>query len=261
MTLLTKHLEAGWHEVESGEFGRWVAERFYSRPGASSSVVRVEAESSKKLQDAVSLRQSQLDGTEEPVKDTITNDGTLVTGPQHEALRTEGATVIEAEKVSDPVPNEDEAKQVAGLEDGGFNPDTPFDPTEGSVNAPQVPSDAADQGLSPEAVSASETASGSADTSTDPSQNAEPATTPPPEGQPVDSLPEEDHAAVLAAAESETPESQSTPSSDEVDATPAAAAAAEEHGVDLAQVEGSGQDGRVLKSDVEAAASDSGDQA
>ena len=195
MTLLTKHLEAGWHEVESGEFGRWVAERFYSRPGASSSVVRVEAESSKKLQDAVSLRQSQLDGTEEPVKDTITNDGTLVTGPQHEALRTDGIRdVLSAEQVAEPVPNADEVKQVEG------------DPSEGVVDAPQAPADAAD-------LSA-----------------------------PAD------------ADASDEAESQSTPSSDE--ATPAAVAAAEEHGVDLSEVEGSGQDGRVLKSDVEAAASE-----
>lgn len=41
---------------------------------------------------------------------------------------------------------------------------------------------------------------------------------------------------------------------DEVEATPAAEAAAEEHGVDLGQVEGSGAEGRILKSDVEEAA-------
>lgn len=244
MTLATELLDAGWKEFREGE--KWVAERFHSRPGATSSIIRVEAESSKGLNDAAKLRESQLTGTEEEIKDTITNDGTLVTGPQHESLRTEGVEVAGAEQVTEPVPNEDEAKQEAD-----------FDATEGSVNAPQVPSDAADQGLSPAAVSASETGSGSADTSTDPSQNAEPATTPPPEGEAAESLPESDHAAVLADAPSETPESQSTPSSDEVEATPAAAAAAEEHGVDLTKVEGTGQDGRVLKSDVEAAASES----
>ena len=40
------------------------------------------------------------------------------------------------------------------------------------------------------------------------------------------------------------------PSSDAVDAAPAAVARAEEHGVDLAEVEGSGVDGRVTAPDV-----------
>lgn len=40
----------------------------------------------------------------------------------------------------------------------------------------------------------------------------------------------------------------------EVEATPAAEEAAAEHGVDLGEVEGSGVEGRVLKSDVEEAA-------
>lgn len=44
----------------------------------------------------------------------------------------------------------------------------------------------------------------------------------------------------------------------EVEATPAAEAKAEEAGVDLGQVEGSGAEGRVLVKDVEAAA-ESGD--
>lgn len=133
MTLLTEHIEAGWREVESGLFGRWVAEKFHSLPGASSSVLRVEAESSRKLQAAVSLRESQLTGTSEPIKDTITNDGSLVTGPQHESLRTEGVTVAGTEQVVEPVPNEDEAAQ-ASLEDA----------SEAQVDAPQVPADAAD---------------------------------------------------------------------------------------------------------------------
>jgi len=203
MTLLSKHIEAGWHEVEAG-INRYAAERFHSRPGATSSIIRVEADSRPALNREIELRESRLAGTEEDIKDTITDDGTLVTGGQHEALRTEGVTVADAEQVTEPVPNEDEAKQEAE-----------FDATEGSVSAPQVPSDAADQGLSPEAVSASETGSGSADTSTDPSQNAEPATTPPPEGEAAQSLPESDHAAVLADAPSDEAESQSTPSADE----------------------------------------------
>jgi hypothetical protein len=190
MGLIEDLAERGWKVFQEGE--QWVAERFASRPGATSSIVRVTGESKSALNDAAKLREQQLAGTEEDIKDTITNDGTLVSGPQHESLKTEGLAVLDAEKVSEPVPNEDEAKQSAD-----------FDATEGSVNAPQVPSDAADQGLSAEAVSASETGSGSADTSTDPSQNAEPATTPPPEGQAADSLPESDHAAVLAAAASE----------------------------------------------------------
>lgn len=41
---------------------------------------------------------------------------------------------------------------------------------------------------------------------------------------------------------------------EEVEATPAAEAAAEEHGVDLTQVEGSGAEGRVTKADVVEAA-------
>lgn len=240
MTLLTRHIEAGWHEVELA--GRKAAEKYHSPPGATSSIIRVEADTQDALHREIDLRESRLTGTDEPIRDTITDDGRLVTGMQHEALRTEGLAV-EAEQITEPVPNEDQAKQAAE-----------FDATEGSVNAPQVPSDAADQGMSPEAVSASETASGSADTSTDPSQNAEPATTPPPEGEAAQSLPESDHAAALADAPSDAAESQSTQSDDEVDATPAAEALAEEKGVDLAKVEGSGQDGRVLKSDVADAA-------
>lgn len=112
MTLLRAHIEAGWHEVENGEFGRWVAERFHAKPGASSTVLRVEAESAKKLQDAVSLRESQLSGTEAPILDTITDDGTLVTGAQHESLKTEGVAVHGAEQVTEPVPNKDVAKQA-----------------------------------------------------------------------------------------------------------------------------------------------------
>ena len=41
---------------------------------------------------------------------------------------------------------------------------------------------------------------------------------------------------------------------DEVNATPAAEAKAEELGVDLTQVEGTGADGKIIVSDVEAAA-------
>lgn len=281
MTLASKLLDAGWREFKEGE--RFVAEKLLSLPGQSASTLTVSSDSEQGLQDAVALRESQLSGRTGDIRDVITNDGTLVTDAQHEALKADGVAVNDAEQVSEPVPNEDEAKQVAGLEDGGFNPDTPHDPTEGSVNAPQVPSDAADQGLSPEAISASETGSGSADTSTQPEARAMPASLPAPEGH--DDLPESDAPALNteggdvadpaaapevnqedagqplpedgapAAAASDEAESQSTPSSD-VNATPAAVEAADEHGVDLSQVEGSGKDGKVTKPDVEAAASD-----
>lgn len=46
---------------------------------------------------------------------------------------------------------------------------------------------------------------------------------------------------------------------EEVQATPAAEEVAEEKGVDLTQVEGSGAEGRILKSDVEEAAEEQGD--
>lgn len=208
MTLLTEHVKAGWRDFKEGE--RHVAERYFGRPGASASIVRVEADSPDKLNDAVAARQAQLDGMDGEVKDVITNDGTLVTDAQHEALKATGTSVEGAEQVTKPVPNEDETKQALNslTPDGVY-----YDPTQGSVDAPQVPADAADKGLSSEAVSASETGSGSADTSTDPTERALPSTFPPPEGQAKDSLPERDHVAVLAdAAPSDAAESQSTPS-------------------------------------------------
>jgi pyruvate/2-oxoglutarate dehydrogenase complex dihydrolipoamide acyltransferase (E2) component len=52
-----------------------------------------------------------------------------------------------------------------------------------------------------------------------------------------------------AAEEAAAPEA-----AEEVEATPAAEALAAEEGVDLSEVEGSGEDGKILKSDVEAAA-------
>ena len=58
-------------------------------------------------------------------------------------------------------------------------------------------------------------------------------------------------AEAAADAPAEAPEAEA---SDEVDATPAAEAKAEELGVDLASVEGSGADGRVTVADVEDAA-------
>jgi pyruvate/2-oxoglutarate dehydrogenase complex dihydrolipoamide acyltransferase (E2) component len=198
MTLLTEHIEAGWHEVERGEFGRWVAERYHARPGATSSTIRVEAPTSGKLREAVTWRQSQLAGTEERAKDTITDDGTAVTGDQHESLKTEGLTVLGAEQVTEPFANEDVAAAEAGV-----------DKSEAAEQEPAGPPDAADQ----------------------------------------------ERVAPADAEGSGEPESQSTPS-DEVYATEAAEDAAEELGVDLTQVEGTGQDGRVLKGDVEAAASD-----
>lgn len=137
MTLATELLDAGWHEVEAAD-GRLAAERFASRPGASSSIIRVEADSQDGLAEAVERRERELSGTTEEIKDTITNDGTLVTASQHEAVRTEGVTVVGAPQIAQPVFNEDQAKQVAFLETGS-------DPTEGVVNAPQVPADAADQ--------------------------------------------------------------------------------------------------------------------
>jgi len=210
MTLLSEHIEKGWRDFKEGE--RHVAERFFGRPGATASIVRVEADSADKLNDAVTARQSELDGMDGEVKDVITDDGTLVTDAQHDALKATGTSVDGAEKVKEPIPNEDEVKNALNslTPDGVF-----YDPTQGSVDAPQVPADAADKGLSPEAVSASETGSGSADVSTDPTERALPSSFPPPEGQAKDSLPERDHVAVLAdAAPSEAPESQSTPSAD-----------------------------------------------
>lgn len=270
MTLATKLLDAGWREVEVlGSEAKHAAEKLLSLPGQAASTIRVEADSPEALNDAVELRQSQLAGREDgEIKDVVTNDGTLVTDAQHTTLRADGVSVDGAEKVSDPIPNEDEAKQVAGLESGGFDPSTPYDPTEGSVDAPQVPSDAADKGLSPEAVSASETGSGSADVSTDPSEQAMPASFPPPEGaeldHPVDQAATNvgDNAgqsledALADAAPSDGAESQSTPSDEGVNATPAAVEHAEATGVDLSEVDGSGKDGRVTKPDVEAAASE-----
>ena len=288
MTLDTKFTDAGWREIdrnEDDENASFVAERYVSLPGQTASTLRIEADSASALNDAVALRESQLTGRLEDVRDVITNDGSRVTDAQHEALKAEGVTVADAEQVAKPVPNEDEAKQVAGLGNGGFNPETPLDPTEGSVNAPQVPADAADQGLSPEAISASETGSGSADTSTQPEARALPASFPPPEGhedlsdldaaatgteegdsgheEGEDGVPEVapedagqplDHGTpdVPVDAVSDGAESQSTPSAD-VDATDAAKAHAEENGIDLSTLTGSGKDGRVTKEDVEAA--------
>lgn len=131
MTLLTRHLEAGWKEVEL--LGGKAAERFHARPGYTSSVIRVEAPTQDALHAAIDLRQSQLEGTEEPIKDTITDDGTLVTGEQHESLKTDGVTVAGAEQISEPEPNEDVAANAA-----------PEDTTE-AVETPQEPADAADQ--------------------------------------------------------------------------------------------------------------------
>ena len=41
--------------------------------------------------------------------------------------------------------------------------------------------------------------------------------------------------------------------SDEIDATPDAKELADENGIDLASIEGTGKDGRILKSDVQSA--------
>lgn len=135
MTLRTSHIDAGWHEVDAPA-GRRAAERYLSRPGASSSTLRVEADTQNGLWAAIDLRESQLVGATEEIKDTITDDGTLVTGAQHESLRVEGVTVGDRTLISVPVLNEDEVKQVAD-----------FDASEGVVNAPQGPADAADQAV------------------------------------------------------------------------------------------------------------------
>lgn len=104
MTLLTEHIEAGWREVESGEFGRWVAERLFARPGATSDTVRVEASTSGLLQQAVTLRESQLAGADKPALDVVTDDGSTVTDAQHDALKVEGVVSEAATAVESPEP-------------------------------------------------------------------------------------------------------------------------------------------------------------
>lgn len=78
---------------------------------------------------------------------------------------------------------------------------------------------------------------------------------PPERGEPVsDEEIEEALAKAVAEGEPEVArEDEQESESDEFDATEAAVALAEEADVDLSEVEGSGKDGRVVKSDVEAA--------
>jgi len=69
---------------------------------------------------------------------------------------------------------------------------------------------------------------------------------------------EPDQESAEAAKKAVAEKEEAQPDSDDEDApeaTPAAEEAAKEHGVDLSQVEGSGKDGKILKSDVEEAAS------
>lgn len=54
-------------------------------------------------------------------------------------------------------------------------------------------------------------------------------------------------------AKDEAPEEAPEPEAEEIDITPAAAELAAEHGVDVTEIEGTGKDGRVLKSDVQKA--------
>lgn len=118
------------------ESGKWVAERFHALPGYTASIIRVEAESKSLLIKAVELREAQLAGTTEAPKIVITDDGTLVSDAQHSALKTAGVEVAvpDAEKVSEPVPNED----VAALEAG-------VDKSEAKEASPAAPADADDQ--------------------------------------------------------------------------------------------------------------------
>lgn len=154
MTLLVEYIEQGWHETETGSFGKWVAEKFHAQPGASSTVLRVEAESSKSLNAAVGLRQSQLgEAADGPVADVTLPGGVRVTTAEHA-----GGAIAGTLPVNGPVPT----VVIEGYEG--------------------VP-------------------------------NEEP----------------------------------------EVEATPAAEKLADEAGVDLTQVEGTGKDGKVTKPDVEAA--------
>ncbi|MFQ5746057.1 MAG: 50S ribosomal protein L21 [Gemmatimonadota bacterium] len=55
------------------------------------------------------------------------------------------------------------------------------------------------------------------------------------------------------ARKPETPAPKPAAEAKAVEATPAAAALAEEHGIDLSTIEGSGKEGRILKGDVEKA--------
>ncbi len=59
--------------------------------------------------------------------------------------------------------------------------------------------------------------------------------------------PEADTEAAAPAAEAEAPEAEAA----EIDVTPAAAKLAEEEGIDLTTLEGTGKDGRILKGDVQ----------
>lgn len=158
MTLLTEHTKKGWHEVESGANGRWVAERFYSTPGASSTVLRVEAKSSWARQNAITLRESQLgEASDGPVADVTLPGGKQVTAGEHAGLAIMGT-----------LPVVQEVPTAADLEDN-------------------------------------------------------------------------------------LKEAEGRPKQVEAEATSAAEKLAESEGVDLAQVEGTGEDGRIVKSDVEAA--------
>lgn len=59
-----------------------------------------------------------------------------------------------------------------------------------------------------------------------------------------------------AEATTDAPEAEAAteaPAEDEIDITPAALELAEEHGLDLTQIEGTGKDGRILKGDVDKA--------
>jgi hypothetical protein len=136
MTLLTEHIEAGWHEVES--FVGHAAEKIFARPGATSSVIRIEAETQDELHKAVTLRESQLGNAHELTKDTITNDGTLVTGEQHEALKTDGVLVPEQLLKKDEDDPEAEAESTPAPAAADSSEATPSPDTQDSVLPPEA---------------------------------------------------------------------------------------------------------------------------
>lgn len=85
-----------------------------------------------------------------------------------------------------------------------------------------------------------------------PAKKAEPK-----EPEPEEPVSADEPAAATAEAEAATEapveEAEGQEGQDELDITPAALELADEHGLDLTEVEGTGKDGRILKSDVEGA--------
>jgi len=113
MTLRTEHIEQGWHETEVGG-DKWVAEKFYAAPGASATVLRIEAESSKALNAAVALRQSQVGETAYgPVADVTLPGGQVVTTAEATAFALAGKLPV-IQEVPTATDLEDNLKAAEG---------------------------------------------------------------------------------------------------------------------------------------------------